>query len=132
MYCITDKMSRIFLKLCEDFRVLTLLNFLAAIGEYHIDYLVRDVNETIRALGYQSAVLVGHDWGSVIAWEVARFYPDVVSKLVTMNGPPPSVFRYDFHFPAPPRVSYAVKLRLTVKISLGNNLIIGQNLAQIL
>jgi pimeloyl-ACP methyl ester carboxylesterase len=44
--------------------------------------LAADVAGLVRALGEQRAVLVGHDWGAVIAWVVAALHPGVVERLV--------------------------------------------------
>ena len=65
---------------------------MTAIGEYHIDYLVNDVREVIIGLGYEKAVIVGHDWGGVIAWEIPLFYPEVVNKLIIMSAPSRKAF----------------------------------------
>lgn len=60
--------------------------FLTAVSQYHIDYLTNDVKEIIYALDYKEAVLVGHDWGGVVAFQVAHVYPEMVSKLIVMNA----------------------------------------------
>jgi pimeloyl-ACP methyl ester carboxylesterase len=44
--------------------------------------LAADVAGLVRALGEQRAILVGHDWGAVIAWCVAALHPGVVERLV--------------------------------------------------
>jgi len=38
-------------------------------------------------------VLVGHDWGGVVAWLVAAARPDLVRRLVVLNAPHPDGFR---------------------------------------
>ena len=35
---------------------------------YQMNTLIQDIAELIPALGYQSCVLVAHDWGGVLAW----------------------------------------------------------------
>ena len=60
--------------------------FVSAISDYHIDYLATDVKQIIKALGYEKAVLVAHDWGGVVAWHVAAYYPEVVHKFIAMNS----------------------------------------------
>ena len=47
--------------------------------------LAKDVVEVIDALGIKEFFLVGHDWGGVVAQEVALLIPDRVKRLVLMN-----------------------------------------------
>lgn len=57
--------------------------------EYHVDILASDIAELIRKLGAKKAVVVGHDWGGVVAWMLAAHYPELVRKLVILNMPYP-------------------------------------------
>jgi epoxide hydrolase 4 len=57
--------------------------------EYDIQRLVGDVAAVIRAEGQERAVVVGHDWGGMIAWQTAFRRPDLVEKLVIVNLPHP-------------------------------------------
>jgi epoxide hydrolase 4 len=63
------------------------------IDAYGLDVLADDVAGLITASGRHEAVVVGHDWGGVVAWHVARRSPQLVSKLVVLNVPHPSVMR---------------------------------------
>ncbi len=56
---------------------------------YHVANLVRDILGLIRALGYQKATIVGHDWGGVLAWSFAQIYPEATERLIVMNAPHP-------------------------------------------
>ena len=60
-------------------------------GPYDLATLSRDVAELITGLGYQDAIVVGHDWGAAVAWEVAGRHRERVRALVTSNAPPASV-----------------------------------------
>ncbi|MDY7013354.1 MAG: alpha/beta hydrolase [Cyanobacteriota bacterium] len=62
------------------------------IEAYRMQELMRDVEGVISGLGYESCVLVGHDWGGAIAWNFAYEYPQRVDKLVVMNLPHPALF----------------------------------------
>uniref|UniRef100_A0A3P8VF50 Epoxide hydrolase 4 n=2 Tax=Cynoglossus semilaevis TaxID=244447 RepID=A0A3P8VF50_CYNSE len=59
---------------------------------YRLEFLVTDVRDIVEYLGYNRCCLVGHDWGGTIAWIFAIHYPEMVSKLVVLNCPHPSVF----------------------------------------
>lgn len=63
------------------------------IKDYSIDKLVDDTTGLIRHLGFEKAAIVGHDWGAVVAWAVARNQPEYVSKLCAMQVPPTDVWR---------------------------------------
>jgi pimeloyl-ACP methyl ester carboxylesterase len=54
----------------------------------------RDVVELISALGHDKATLVSHDWGGIIAWAVTQKYPELVEKLIVLNGPHARVFKW--------------------------------------
>ena len=57
---------------------------------YLMPLLVGDVAAVIAAEGAQSAVVVGHDWGGAISWNVAMTRPDLVDLLVILNLPHPA------------------------------------------
>jgi pimeloyl-ACP methyl ester carboxylesterase len=58
------------------------------IEDYRLEVLGDDIAALIRALGAPKAHVLGHDWGGLIAWETAFSHPEVVDRLVTVNGPP--------------------------------------------
>lgn len=62
----------------------------AGVNAYTTPNLVADVAAVIKAEGAGPAVLVGHDWGGFIAWNVAMFEPELVSNLVVLNLPHPN------------------------------------------
>ena len=57
---------------------------------YQLPILTSDVMGLIQALGEQKAIIVGHDWGGVVAWRFAMDYPEAVEKLVVCNAPHPA------------------------------------------
>ena len=59
---------------------------------YVMTEFVQDVKGVIQGLGYESCVLVSHDWGGAIAWNFAYAYPEMVDKLIVMNLPHPAKF----------------------------------------
>eukprot|EP01136_Pigoraptor_vietnamica_P037533 Opistho-1_new@105600 len=62
------------------------------ISPYAIPNLTRDVAKLIRALGYDKAVIMAHDWGGIVAWQFAMQYPELVERLIVMNCPHPQAF----------------------------------------
>ncbi|MGF1481065.1 MAG: alpha/beta fold hydrolase [Cyanophyceae cyanobacterium] len=66
---------------------------------YLMEELIRDVEGTITGLGYESCVLVAHDWGGAIAWSFAYAYPQMVEKLIVMNIPHPAQFAAGIRHP---------------------------------
>lgn len=57
---------------------------------YDMRLLVGDVAAVIRHFGKEKAIVVGHDWGGAIAWQVALNLPQMVEKLVILNLPHPN------------------------------------------
>ena len=62
------------------------------VGAYHIDELVGDVAGLVSAFDRESAHVVGHDWGGLVAWQTAIDRPDVVDRLAVLNAPHPSAY----------------------------------------
>jgi epoxide hydrolase 4 len=46
----------------------------------------------IEELGAGPTVVVGHDWGGVIAWLLVMRRPDLMRGLVVLNAPHPATF----------------------------------------
>jgi pimeloyl-ACP methyl ester carboxylesterase len=61
------------------------------VASYHITTLTHDIIGLIKAAGQEQAIIVGHDWGAAVAWNLATYYPEWVAKLVIMNVPHPAV-----------------------------------------
>lgn len=59
------------------------------VGEYEVEKLAGDVAGVIRAVGRKKAIVVGHDWGGVIAWAFAMEHPDMLERLAILNVPHP-------------------------------------------
>ncbi len=54
--------------------------------------LAADVAGLVRALGARDAAVVGHDWGSVLAWSVAGLHPRVVRQIAVLGAAHPLRF----------------------------------------
>ncbi|XP_032065270.1 epoxide hydrolase 3 [Thamnophis elegans] len=78
---------------------------------YQRDIILEDIQDVIKALGSSEkdggpkCILVGHDWGAAIACEFAANYPNMVEKLIFMNGIPTHVL-FDY---VPKNLSQMIK-----------------------
>jgi len=63
------------------------------VENYDVSLLVGDVIAVIKHLGKEKAIVVGHDWGGMVAWSVAAFQPAMVEKLIIVNLPNPNGLR---------------------------------------
>ena len=64
-------------------------NLSSKAGPYDLQTVAGDVAQLIAAAGYDSAHVVGHDWGGAAAWAVAAWHPQRVRRLVVINLPNP-------------------------------------------
>jgi pimeloyl-ACP methyl ester carboxylesterase len=63
------------------------------IKDYKVDAIANDVIEIMDHLGKEKVIIVGHDWGAVIAWHLLLLYENRFSKGVILNVPHPLVFK---------------------------------------
>jgi epoxide hydrolase 4 len=59
---------------------------------YVMAEFIQDIQGVITGLGYDRAVLVGHDWGGAIAWCFAYAHPELLERLIILNLPHPAKF----------------------------------------
>lgn len=59
---------------------------------YVMSEFIKDVEGVIKGLGYNNCVLVGHDWGGMIAWCFAYAHPEMLERLIVLNIPHPAKF----------------------------------------
>ena len=64
---------------------------------YRIDHLVADVVGLFDALRARRRLLIGHDWGAMVAWSFAIRAAQPLDGLVVMNVPHPAVFQQALH-----------------------------------
>jgi len=75
-----------------DMRGYNLSDKPAAVEQYRVPVIVEDVQALAVKLKARKFVLVGHDWGGVIAWAYAAAHPEMLDKLIIVNAPHPTVF----------------------------------------
>lgn len=84
--------ARHFTVVAPDGRGCNLSDKPGAVAAYALPQLVEDAAALIEHFGRgRPAVVVGHDWGGVVAWSLAALNPQAVSHLVVLNAPHPRV-----------------------------------------
>src|SRR4051812_46781229 len=58
-----------------------------SVEAYTILHLVGDVVALVGALDEKRALMVGHDWGAVVAWHAAQMRPDVFPAVAALSVP---------------------------------------------
>ncbi|MBL8376592.1 MAG: alpha/beta fold hydrolase [Burkholderiales bacterium] len=76
-----------------DLRGFNLSDMPTAVDLYRPKHLVDDLRLLIAELGHERCVLVAHDWGGAVAWNLAAAMPDLVERLVIINSPHPATFQ---------------------------------------
>ncbi len=84
--------GRDFQAVAPDLRGYNLSSKPAEVEQYGVPHLVEDVGALAAHLGAKKFILVGHDWGGVVAWATALYHPEWLEKLVIINAPHPAVF----------------------------------------
>lgn len=59
----------------------------ANVEDYNILELAADMAGVVDAFGEEKAIIMGHDWGSIVAWHSVLLHPDKFSALVAMSVP---------------------------------------------
>ena len=72
-----------------DLRGFNLSDKPKGVENYAMKLLVGDVVSVIKDNGANSAIVIGHDWGGMISWQLAMNAPSMVDKLVILNLPHP-------------------------------------------
>jgi len=81
--------------LAPDLRGYNLSDKPRGVAAYRPEVLTADVAALVRHAGEESAAVVGHDWGGVLAWLLPLHHPGVVSKRVILNAPHPAALQRD-------------------------------------
>src|SRR5262249_11227867 len=58
-----------------------------AIDQYTLLHLVGDMVGVLDALGAETAVIAGHDWGAPVAWHAALLRPDRFRGVIGLSVP---------------------------------------------
>lgn len=65
-----------------------------AVGDYTVSHLVDDAVAILDALHVSQAHVVGHDWGAIVAWNVAVRRPERTHTLTALSVPHPAAYAW--------------------------------------
>ena len=57
------------------------------VDDYDIVHLAGDMVGVLDALGEETAIMVGHDWGAIVAWNAVLMHPERFNALIAMSVP---------------------------------------------
>lgn len=61
--------------------------------QYRTEHMVEDLRALVEEhFKRKKFILVGHDWGGVVAYPFANRHPELLEKLIIINAPHPNVF----------------------------------------
>ena len=64
----------------------------SGVQAYKARHVIDDLERLIAHLGYESCVVIAHDWGGAIAWNFALSHPHLLQRLIIINAPHPYLF----------------------------------------
>ena len=86
-------LSKDYLAVAPDMRGYNTSSKPEEIEQYQPHHIVEDIRALVEEhFGRKKFILVGHDWGGVIAFPLANMHPDLVEKLIIINAPHPNIF----------------------------------------
>jgi epoxide hydrolase 4 len=57
------------------------------VSAYKAKVIIEDIRQLTLHLGFDSCILVAHDWGGANAWSFAMKHPEMLEKLIILNAP---------------------------------------------
>ena len=87
------EMSRDHLAVGLDMRGYNLSSKPEGLDAYKMKVLVEDIRQFAEKIGGKNRkfVLVAHDWGANVSWNFAMFHPEMLEKLIIINGAHPFI-----------------------------------------
>ena len=75
-----------------DLRGFNLSDMPSEVAAYKARHIVDDLRLLVAHLGYEKAIVVAHDWGGAVCWNMAIALPALFEKLIIINSPHPYLF----------------------------------------
>lgn len=87
-----EEFGQDYFAVAPDLRGFNLSDMPADVAAYKPKLIMQDVQLLMASLGYEKCVLVAHDWGGAIAWNIAIAQPELIERLIIINSPHPYLF----------------------------------------
>ncbi|MFZ6748001.1 alpha/beta fold hydrolase [Undibacterium sp. Ren11W] len=84
--------GRDYFAVAPDLRGFNLSDMPFEVSAYKAKHIVDDLRLLIGHLGYEKAIIVAHDWGGAVCWNLAIALPQLVQQLIIINAPHPYLF----------------------------------------
>jgi epoxide hydrolase 4 len=81
-----------FWAVAPDLRGFNLSDKPSEVESYKAALIMADIMALAKHLGRDTFILVAHDWGGAIAWNLAVAQPQAITKLIILNAPHPVPF----------------------------------------
>jgi pimeloyl-ACP methyl ester carboxylesterase len=75
-----------------DLRGFNLSGMPKEVSDYRPKLITQDIEQLVAYLGYQRCVMVAHDWGGAIAWNIAISRSGLLDRLIIINATHPYAF----------------------------------------
>lgn len=59
----------------------------ANVDDYDIKHIASDITGLLDAYGAEKAIIIGHDWGSIVTWNTVLLHPDRFKAMIAMSVP---------------------------------------------
>ena len=111
-----EAFGRDHLAVAPDLRGYNLSDKPQDVAAYRAKHLVEDVRQIAAQFTDRPFVVVAHDWGGAVAWNLAAAHPQLVERLVIVNSPHAIAFARGLgHDPAQQKASAYMNLLRSAK-----------------
>ncbi len=83
------ELAKHFQVVAVDMRGYNLSDQPTGVENYAMPKLVGDIDAVVKHFKQDKVIIVGHDWGGIVAWTYAMTFPEKTDRLVILNLPHP-------------------------------------------
>jgi len=87
-----EEFGQDYFAVAPDLRGFNLSDMPGDVAAYKPKLIAQDIALLVASLGYERCVMVAHDWGGAIAWNIAIANPALLERLIIINATHPWLF----------------------------------------